>query len=489
MREAAGLPERLREMREGGPASAREVAVIGLGRSGASAAHLLRMQGVAVYASDAASGEAVERAAAELRAAGVVVDVGSHDFKRIAKAHCCVVSPGVPPNAPPLAAARAAGKPIYSEIELALSQLGDARYVATTGTNGKTTVTALIAHLMRSLGVNADEAGNIGTPLAEIALRADEPAWLSLELSSFQLHDTPSVNPAVAVLTNLAPDHLDRYPDLESYYADKDLLFRNASAETVRVVNADDLEVMRRTSRVEGKASRFSVLRDDVEAWYYAAAKTLMLTEAAASARGDGNPGTSSSLLQRDELPLLGIHNVANALAAALAVHEALPEARSKAGRAKLADGLRSFVAPPHRLEKVGEFGGVLWVNDSKATNVGAARVAIEAMERPTVLLLGGRHKGEPYSNLLAAMEGRVKAVIAYGESESIVLNDLKGHVPVEQGGSSFEHVIARARALAAPGDTVLLAPACSSFDMFKNYDERGAAFRALARAAQPNKS
>ncbi len=445
-----------------------EVAVIGLGRSGGAAVRLLRAQHLSVYASDAGRGQAVEELAAELRAIGASVDVGSHDLARIAKSARVVVSPGVPPDAPPLKAAREAGLPIESEIELALSAIGGTRYIATTGTNGKTTVTALIAHLLRAVGVDADEAGNIGTPLAEMVLRAKRPDWVALELSSFQLHDTPSVNPAVALLTNLAPDHLDRYPDLESYYADKDLLFRNAHAASVRVVNADDAEVLRRTAKVAGQARTFSVSRADADAWYDGQSRRLMLAGAA--------------LLERDALPLLGVHNVANALAASLAVHEAVPEARGPAGRAKLAEGLKTFVAPPHRLEKVGEFGGILWVNDSKATNVGAARVAIEAMERPTVLLLGGRHKGEPYSNLLSAMRGRVKAVIAYGEAEAIIVQDISGHVPVERGGSSFDEVIARARALAVRGDAVLLAPACSSYDMFKNYNERGAAFRAKAR-------
>lgn len=446
-----------------------EVAVIGLGRSGGAAVRLLRAKQLPVYASDAGRGEALERLAADLRGVGADVDVGTHDLARIAKAQLVVVSPGVPPDAPPVNAARAAGVTIHSEIELALSKIGHTRYIATTGTNGKTTVTALIAHLLRAVGIDADEAGNIGTPLAEIVLRDKPPQWVSLELSSFQLHDTPSVNPAVAVLTNLAPDHLDRYENLESYYADKDLLFRNASNASLRVVNADDAEVLRRTSGLPGQARTFSVQSNTADAWYDAANRQLMLAAA--------------PLLSRDELPLLGIHNVANALAASLAVYEAVPEARSATGRAQLAVGLNTFVAPPHRLEKVGEFNGILWVNDSKATNVGAARVAIEAMERPTVLLLGGRHKGESYANLLSAMRGRVKAVLAFGESESIIVQDLNGHVPVERCGSSFDEVIARARALAVPGDTVLLAPACSSFDMFKNYDERGARFRAEARA------
>lgn len=446
----------------------QEAAVIGMGRSGAAAARLLRASGAAVYASDSGKGERLEALAARLRGDGVDVQLGGHDLDRIAKASVVVVSPGVPPEAPPLRAAREAGVPVISEVELALRHLPPSlRYIAITGTNGKTTVTAMVAHLLRAVGAEAEEAGNIGTPLSEIALREKPPAWISLELSSFQLADTPSVKPAVAVLTNLAPDHLDRYPELERYYRDKDRLFRNADGLSLRVVNRDDVEVMRRTATVRGEAKTFSISRNDTDAWYDAEARQLMLA---------GAP-----LIARAEFPLLGPHNVANALAAALAVYTALPEARRPEGRARLAEGLRTFVAPPHRLERVGEYGGVLWINDSKATNVGATRVAIAGMERPTVLLLGGRHKGEPYSNLLDVMRGRVKAVVAYGEAEDLVVKDLEGHVPVERGGSSFDMVLAKARALAVPGDAILLSPACSSYDMFANYEERGATFRAKA--------
>lgn len=465
----ARLRAQLRNLAAQGSPDSVEVAVIGLGRSGVAAARLVRSLQLPVYASDAGRGDALAAAATALRAEGVKVEVGGHDVVRIARAQCVVVSPGVPPDAAPLKAARRANVPIFSEVELGLAHLGGSRYIAITGTNGKTTVTALVAHLLRAVGLDAEAAGNIGTPVTEIALRASQPAWLAVELSSFQLHDTPSLKPAVAVLTNLAPDHLDRYPDLESYYRDKDLIFANADGQSVRVVNLDDATVMQRTSAVRGKAMTFSLEREDADARFDAARRMLVLA--------------GSDLLQRDALPLLGAHNVANALTAALAVYAAIPESRNEAGLRAIAEGLTSFVAPPHRLELVGERDGVLWINDSKATNIGAARVAIEAMERPTVLLLGGKHKGEPYTALLPAMAGRVKAVVAYGEAESLVVADLAGHVPVERGGSSFEAVIARARALAAPGDAVLLAPACSSFDMFANYEERGASFRSQALA------
>ncbi|MBX3175444.1 MAG: UDP-N-acetylmuramoyl-L-alanine--D-glutamate ligase [Gemmatimonadaceae bacterium] len=444
-----------------------EIAVLGAGRSGAAVARLLHAQGARVYVSDAGNSAALQGTAQALRSEGIAVDVGSHDLARIARSGVVVVSPGIPPQAPPLVAAREAGVEVLSEIEIALRAMPAIPYVAVTGTNGKTTVTALIAHLFRAVGVEATEGGNIGTPLSELARAAKQPAWLSIELSSFQLHDTPSVAPAVAVLTNLAPDHLDRYASLEDYYADKDLLFRNAGPSSLRVVNADDAEVLRRTAEVPGIAKTFSVAGRAAEASYDAERRVLLL---------EGAP-----LLERDRLPMLGEHNVANALCAVLAVWQALPTQRSAAMRAKLAVGLQSFRPPPHRLEIVGERAGVLWVNDSKATNVGAARVAIAAMERPTVLLLGGRHKGEPYTELLSAMQGRVTQVVAFGEAGGQVEADLRGHVPVERLESSFEAVVARARALARPGDAVLLAPACSSFDMFANYEERGAAFRALA--------
>ena len=448
-------------------AATGEIAVIGLGRSGTAVSRLLGRAGARVYASDAGTSDGVREAAAALAADGIAAEAGRHDLERIARAGTVVVSPGVPPNAPPLVAARSRGVPVVSEVEVALRALPGLPYIGITGTNGKTTVTALIAHLLRALGHETVEAGNIGTPLSELALSARRPAWVVVELSSFQLHDTPSVAPVVAVLTNLAPDHLDRYASLDEYYGDKMLLFRNAAIGAIRVVNGDDAEVLRRTAAIPGIARRFSLTERGADASYDAEREMLMLAGAA--------------LLERPLLPLLGDHNIANALTAALAVWHAVPADQTTAGRARMAAALRGFKAITHRLESLGERDGVLWVNDSKATNVGAARVALEAMSRPTIVLLGGRHKGEPYTGLLPALRAHAKVVLAYGESESRIVNDLGKHVAVERLGSSFEQVIARARALAAPGDAVLLAPACSSYDMFTNYEERGAAFRRLA--------
>jgi UDP-N-acetylmuramoylalanine--D-glutamate ligase len=446
----------------------REAAVIGLGKSGVAAALLLRREGIAVYASDAAEdlGKTAWTEAArveqELRDAGVSFQLGGHDLLRIGRAGVCVVSPGVPPQAPPLAAARAAGVPIVSELDVGYAALPGVKFAVITGTNGKTTTTALTGHLLAAAGFRAVSAGNIGTPLCDIALEGQRPDWIALEISSFQLHDTHDLVPDIGAVTNLAPDHLDRYASLEEYYADKDRLFLHATPASCWVTNGDDAEVERRASRHPGERLRFR-LEGAADGWYDRAGRRLML--------GD------QALLPRDRLSLLGDHNVANALCAALMARRAggtLP---------RIAAGLESFRALPHRMEPVGEKDGVLWINDSKATNVASTLVALQALDRPFVLLLGGRHKGEPYTELARAAGSRCRAVIAYGESRDLVAQDLGKLLPVVKLGTDFNEVLGEARRRTRPGDAVLLSPACSSYDMFQNYEDRGARFRAAVEA------
>jgi UDP-N-acetylmuramoylalanine--D-glutamate ligase len=440
--------------------AAPETAVIGLGRSGSAVVRLLRRSGQAVYASDAGRSPALEQAAAELAALGAAVDLGGHDLARIGRAVLCVVSPGVPPEAPPLVAARLAGVPVRAEADLGLEALEGVPYVAVTGTNGKTTTTALVGHLMVSAGLNAVTAGNIGIPLCQVALGRTLPEAMAVELSSFQLHDMTALRPPVGVLTNLAPDHLDRYASLTEYYADKARLFQHPTPDSIWISNADDPASREMVLGVPGRHFRFSTERP-ADGWLDRGRDLLML-------HGD-------ALLPRSELSLLGDHNVANALAAALAVNRLFGT-----GLPVLAEGLRSFRALAHRLEPVRELAGVLWVNDSKATNIASTRVAIAAMTRPFVLLLGGRHKGEPYTVLAPALTGRARAIVAYGEAGPIVVRDLGGAgMPVVSAGS-FDEVMARARELARPGDAVLLSPACSSYDMFDNYEARGRRFREI---------
>ena len=443
-------------------ASGREVAVVGLGKSGVAATRLLRLRGAAVYASDAGAGPGLEGQAAELRAAGAAVDLGRHDLDRIRRAVAVVVSPGVPPDAPPLAAATAAGQPVVAEVDLGFTELTHARTIGITGTNGKTTTTSLVAHVLAAAGIRTEAAGNIGRPLSDVAREGREPDWIALELSSFQLHDAPHLHPSIGLLTNLAPNHLDRYHSLAEYYGDKALLFRRADAQSVWVTNGDDPAVRAMVERVAGRHLRFSLV-DRADGWYDRAGRRLMLGE--------------QPLLPRDGLPLLGEHNVANALAAALAAQAA------GADLLRLADGFRTFRAIPHRVEPVREVGGVLWINDSKSTNVTSTEVAVAALDRPFVLLLGGRHKGAAYTPLIPLLGARCRAVVAYGEAEPLVAADLGGAVPVERAGRDFDAVVAAARRLARPGDAVLLSPACSSYDMFTNYEERGERFRAAVEA------
>jgi UDP-N-acetylmuramoylalanine--D-glutamate ligase len=438
------------------------VAVVGLGKSGVAATRLLAREGAKVYASDAATSPPGSAAVELLRALpGVEVELGRHDLAKIGAAKGVVVSPGVPPDAAPLTVARSSGVLVLSELDLGWRALPGMRCIAVTGTNGKTTTTALVAHLLRAAGLNAEAAGNIGLPLADLALAELRPQWLAVEASSFQLHDSPDFAPEIGVLTNLAPDHLDRYPDVASYYADKRLMYRNATDDNVWVVNGDDAASLELVRGVRGRQVRFSV-DGPADAWYDGRARSLMLG--------------GSALLPRDALELLGLHNVANALAAALAVHEAgiAPGA--------IAEGLRTFRALHHRLETVAETGGVRWINDSKATNVSSTAVAIEAMDRPFVLLLGGRHKGEPYTRLGLLLKEKCRLVIAYGEAGPRIETDLTGTVPLVRAGD-FADVMRRARAAARPGDAVLLSPACSSYDMFDNYEERGLLFERLATA------
>ena len=446
-----------------------EIAVVGLARSGRSVAQLLARAGAEVYASDAASSAGLEATVKELQLDGVRTDLGTHDLDRIARSSLVVASPGVPPDAPPFAAARAAGVDIVSEVEIGLRFLPRLSYIAITGTNGKTTTTALTGHLLNAIGRRAATAGNIGTPLSELAASRMPPSWVALEISSFQLHDTPSIEPTVGVLTNLSANHLDRYTSVDEYFGDKLLMFRNAKASSSWVTNADDPDSERLAGGLGGLHCRFSV-QSNVEAYLDRGSGMLVVL---------GQP-----IVARDEFPLLGDHNVANALAALLSVMLADREHRTPYSIAKLRDALRGFRALEHRIETVADRDGVVWINDSKSTNVTSTIVAMQGMTRPTVLLLGGKHKGEPYTALASELRRIGRAVIAYGEAASLIEADLRGVVPLTRLGSSFEDVVATARRLAQPGDAVLLSPACSSYDMFDNYEHRGAVFKQLVVAA-----
>jgi UDP-N-acetylmuramoylalanine--D-glutamate ligase len=446
------------------------VAVIGLGASGVAAARLALAKGGEVYVSDSSSDAAATARGADLRAAGASVDVGTHDIGRVAGAGLVVVSPGVPPSAPVLRELAERGVRWITEPELAV-RFFSGPLIAVTGTNGKTTTTLLIAHLLERAGLRARAGGNVGGGLApaasDLALLDEPPDWYVLEMSSFQLAGIETFRPDIGVVTNLSPDHLDRYASVEEYYADKARLFDNATDASGWVLPAGDEAVAELAGDARG--SRFYFGGD-------AAGSHAFVQDDTLAVRVDG---TVERLIGRTELPLIGRHNVDNALAAALTARLAGAEP------AGIAAGLRSARPLPHRLEPVADRGGIVWVNDSKATNVAATMSALASLDRQVVILLGGKDKGEPFGPLADALARRARAVIAYGAVGPRIFSELqaelKGRVAMEMMGSDFAAVVRRAGSLARAGDIVLLSPACSSYDMFDNYEQRGRRFTELA--------
>ncbi len=433
----------------------KEVAVVGLGRTGVAVGEWLADRGVRVYASDADDRPELGAAAERLRAKSVAVDLGAHDLKRIGAAAAVVVSPGVPPTAAPLVVARQSGIPVVAELDLALRALAGTRSVVVTGTNGKTTTTALTAHLLQAGGIKAEAAGNIGRPLIELA--AADLDWVVVEASSFQLHDAPNLAPSVGVLTNLAPDHLDRYDSLESYYADKKRLFQHGTDESVWILNGDDEAVESLAGDTPGERRRWSI-RGRADAWWDRSTGDLMVG--------------SAPLVERSHLPLLGDHNVENALAAILAAAAVGVEC------SEMPAALETFQPLAHRLEPVREVGRVLWINDSKATNVASTAVGLTAMDRPFVLLVGGREKGEDFRRLIPRLQD-CRAVIAFGEAAERFRRDLGGAVNLRVA-SSLDDAVTLAQATAAGGEAVLLSPACASFDQFRDFEQRGDSFKQM---------
>ena len=445
------------------------VAILGIGTSGVSAALLAHTQGAMAYVSDMRTDASAAAGADRIRAAGGDVELGRHDVERIARADTVVVSPGIPPDAPVLHALTERRVRWISEPEFAFRFI-QGPLIAVTGTNGKTTTAVLTAHLLSEAGVDVALGGNVdavlGPPASELALRRPVPAWYVVEMSSFQLAGVERFRPDIGVVTNLASDHLDRYPSVAAYHADKARLFVTADERSRWVLNGDDPQVPALAGEAPGRRFSFSVERPDADGRIEGGELVIDV--------GDG----SERLLPRSDVPLLGAHNSANALAAALAVR------LTGVGSSVLARGLRSARSLPHRLELVAERDGVLWVNDSKATNVAATVSAVRSLEeRSLVVLLGGKDKGEDLVPLADVLTGRARVAIVYGAAGDRIAQALAGRVVVRRVREAFEVVVAAARAEARTGDVVLLAPACSSFDMFSDYEERGLRFAELARS------
>ncbi len=437
-----------------------EVLVLGIGASGAAAARLLLREGARVRCSDSGSGPETLRAAASLEALGCRVETGGHTEGFARGVSLAVISPGIDPSIPVVRRLAAAGAAPISEIELAYA-FCDRPLIAVTGTNGKTTTVTLIERILRADGRRAEACGNIGTPFSECVARRGAADIFVLEASSFQLEAVRSFRPRVAVALNISPDHLGRHRTAGEYAAAKAAIFMNQRAGDWAVVRSGDRpgwerHGLRRGQEILEFSAGGGVSRG---AWVEGGAIVVAVGGAREEICGAG------------ELRVEGAHNIENALAAAAAAAAcgARPEAARRA--------LLGFRGLPHRLEPAGELRGVSFVNDSKATNPDAALRAIDSAKGPVVLIAGGLDKGFDYSTLRGAVERKVKGIVLIGEAGPKMARDLEGAAPIRFAGTLAE-AVRIASGEAAPGDTVMLSPACSSYDMFRNYEERGDAFK-----------
>ncbi|HSC20736.1 MAG TPA: UDP-N-acetylmuramoyl-L-alanine--D-glutamate ligase [Solirubrobacterales bacterium] len=435
---------------------------MGLARSGQAAARMLAARGERVRAVD--SGH--PPGAAGLEGVGVEVFLDTDGLAQLEGAHTVVKSPGVPREAPVIAGALEREIEVMGELELAWRALPN-RFLAVTGTNGKTTTAELLGHLYRSAGEPVAVAGNVGTALSELVGEVASDETIVCECSSFQLEDTVAFAPECAVFLNLAPDHLDRHRDLKSYLAAKLRIFANQGNDDVAVYNADDPFLA--DTDLGGCARRIAFCRG--------AAPDCEVSVAEGTIFYGDEP-----LLPVADLGLFGEHNVANAMAAAAAA------LAMGIDRDAVQEGLRSFAGVPHRLEEVAELGGVRFVNDSKATNVASATVGIRAFAGGVHAILGGSEKEEPFTPLIDPIRERAAACYLIGATSERMAREL---APVLEAGvelhrcEDLEDAVRRAAAAAQPGEVVLLSPACASFDAFENFEQRGDRFREIVRGLE----
>lgn len=426
------------------------IAILGAGESGTGAAMLAQAKGHEVFVSDL--GELQAHYRQELLAAGIPFEEGGHTWERILSADEVIKSPGIPDKAPLIKALHEHGTPVISEIEFA-ARYANAYIIGITGSNGKTTTTRLTWHLLHAAGLNAALGGNVGYSFARLAMEGKSDYYV-LELSSFQLDGVQHFRPDLAMLLNITPDHLDRYEyKMENYVASKFRITMNQRPEDFFLYNAEDT---------------------NIEAWLkqrQTAAQLCPLSEAV-HIRG-GKLYLNGQSFDMSQTPLKGRHNQMNAL---FAVQAALVLGVSPQA---IQQGLDTFANVPHRMERVGEIAGALYINDSKATNVDAVYYALEAMQSPVVWILGGQDKGNDYAPLLPLVRQKVRAIVCLGLDNAKILEVFGPHVARITETRSAEDAVRTAAALAQPGDTVLLSPACASFDLFKNYEDRGDQFRA----------
>ena len=441
----------------------KQIVVLGGGISGYGSAILAKKKGFGVFLSDA--GRIADRYKAKLDEWGVPYEEGGHTEERILAASEVVKSPGIPDTAPIVCKIRAAGIPVISEMEFAGRYTGKARCICITGSNGKTTTTSLIYKIMRDAGMNVALGGNIGESFA-YSVATGSYDWYVLELSSFQLDGMYKFRAHIGVLMNITPDHLDRYDHCFQNYADSKMrITQNMTSRDWFVYSGDD-----------------AVIRDQLPKYDLRMRQLPFMAHAAvASGAGDAflcdgkftaTAGKASVEIGTAKLRIKGLHNAYNAMAAALATLAA------GVAPAKIRRSLYDFAPVEHRLEPVAEKGGVLWINDSKATNVDSVYYALESMTRPVVWIAGGTDKGNDYEPLKAFARAKVRTLVCMGLDNAKLVKEFTGVVPEVVSTDSLEAAMTAAKAAARPGDAVLLSPACASFDLFKNYENRGELFK-----------
>lgn len=432
------------------------VAVMGLGITGQAAVRYCLECGANVVVSDSREPERFQREASGfLEDHDVQWEAGGHTFEFMRQADLVIISPGISEENEVVVELRESGIQIAGELAVA-APLFDIPVVAVTGTNGKTTVTSLIGEICKTAGKKVFVGGNIGTPLFDYLRESEKADVAVLEVSSFQLMQAGDFAPDVSVLLNITPDHIDRHKDIDGYAAAKMRIFSNQTAENIAVICADDHECMKRVASIECEVQTFG-------------------KHAGSLAQIDGlqvavNRDTSTTSYSFNGTALATSIGVLNGAAAILAC-EGLGIAQSKIQQA-----IAAFQPPPHRMQVVGELAGVTYINDSKATNTGAVIAALEHMESKAILIAGGRDKGEDYSLLCNAVRAKAREVIVIGEAAEAISLSLKDSTVVKSA-SSLEAAVELAKNDALPGDTVLLSPACASFDMFKSYGHRGEVF------------
>ena len=443
----------------------KRLVVLGGGESGVGAAILAKDKGMDVFLSD--FGTIAPKYLATLEKEDIPHEHGQHTMERILAADEVVKSPGIPDTAPVIKALREKNIPIISEIEFA-GRYTDAKMVCITGSNGKTTTTSLIYHILRRAGVDAGLAGNIGNSLALQVARAPHPVYV-IELSSFQLDNMYSFKANIAVLLNITPDHLDRYDyKMQNYINAKFRILQNLTPRDAFIYWQDDPVVSAQLRQIatEARIFPFAEHQEENTAAYIDAEDNLII-----------NTPAGSLSMPRADLALHGLHNIYNSMAAGLSA--CLLNIRRDDIRSALSD----FAGVEHRLEPVATINGVEWINDSKATNVNSTWYALEAMKRPVVLILGGKDKGNDYSEILPLVREKVKAIVAMGKDNAKITAYFGENttLPVIDTHSLADAVEA-CRGLASDGDTVLLSPCCASFDLFKSYEDRGEQFKEMVK-------